>query len=160
MLPNSFPISTNYIFSYNLKYIIFFQTNNIMFFVTVFIGAYLDNSIFLLNLINLIAMNNCKHHLWKVFLFKKALQFLLILDYTKPLMEFLLSRFREWKSQHPLTPATAALLPRQKCFESQNRPYYCPGQNTNVKADCIDGYCVCTALVEATSMKLACVSFS
>ena len=24
------------------------------------------NSIFLLNLINLIAMNNCKHHLWKL----------------------------------------------------------------------------------------------
>ena len=116
MLPNSFPISTNYIFSYNLKYIIFFQTNNIMFFVTVFIGAYLDNSIFLLNLINLIAMNNCKHHLWKVFLFKKALQFLLILDYTKPLMEFLLSRFREWKSQHPTNSCNSCTTSAAEVF--------------------------------------------
>ena len=116
MLPNSFPISTNYIFSYNLKYIIFFQTNNIMFFVTVFIGAYLDNSFFLLNLINLIAMNNCKLHLWKVFLFKKALQFLLILDYTKPLMEFLLSRFREWKSQHPTNSCNSCTTSAAEVF--------------------------------------------
>ena len=87
-----------------------------MFFVTVFIGAYLDNSIFLLNLINLIAMNNCKHHLWKVFLFNKALQFLLILDYTKPLMEFLLSRFREWKSQHPTNSCNSCTTSAAEVF--------------------------------------------
>ena len=87
-----------------------------MFFVTVFIGAYLDNSIFLFNLINLIAMNNCKYHLWKVFLFKKALQFLLILDYTKPLMEFLLSRFREWKSQHPTNSCNSCITSAAEVF--------------------------------------------